>query len=57
MSNGRSISATVGSTDAKQSATFIQDFLALIKIGIVNSNMITVFTGFFLAIQLSEAKF
>lgn len=57
MSNGRTIAAKVDSIDAKQQATFMQDFLALIKIGIVNSNMITVFTGFFLAIQLSSVKF
>lgn len=48
MSNGRTISATVDSTSSKQTTTVVQDFLALIKIGIVNSNLITVFTGFFL---------
>lgn len=57
MSNGRTISATVDSTSSKQTTTVVQDFLALIKIGIVNSNLITVFTGFFLAIQLSSLKF
>lgn len=57
MSNGRTISATVDSTSSKQTTTVVQDFLALIKIGIVNSNLITVFTGFFLALQLSSLKF
>lgn len=57
MSNGRTISATVDNVAPQKTATVIQDFLALIKIGIVNSNMITVFTGFFLAIQLSPLKF
>ncbi len=57
MSNGRTISATVDSTSSKQTTTVVQDFLALIKIGIVNSNLNTVFTGFFLAIQLSSLKF
>lgn len=59
MSNGRTISTTVDHVAPKheKTATVMQDFLALIKIGIVNSNMITVFTGFFLAIQLSPLKF
>jgi protoheme IX farnesyltransferase len=34
-----------------------RDFLALIKIGIVNSNMITVFTGLWLALHFSEKSF
>ena len=55
MSNGRAISASV-KTDSG-ATTVYQDFLALIKIGIVNSNMITVFTGFFFAMQLSSVKF
>lgn len=57
MSNGRTISETVHTTATTKPATVVQDFLALIKIGIVNSNLITVFTGFFLAIQLSPLKF
>ncbi len=57
MSNGRTITTSIDSLAEKKTATVFQDFLALIKIGIVNSNMITVFTGFFLAIQLSQAKF
>lgn len=57
MSNSRTISTTVDSVAKEKAPTVIQDFLALIKIGIVNSNLITVFTGFFLAIQLSQSKF
>ena len=42
----------------KQSETSAwKDFLALIKIGIVNSNLITVFTGIWLAIQFTGAGF
>lgn len=55
MSNGRVIVASVETKDRTQS--LMKDFLALIKIGIVNSNMITTFTGLFLAIQLSGGHF
>lgn len=55
MSNGRALSPAVQS-DAK-AQSLLKDFLALIKIGIVNSNMITTFTGLFLAIQLSNERF
>lgn len=55
MSNGRAISPSVESNPVTTSA--FKDFLALIKIGIVNSNLITVFTGFFLAMQLSGMSF
>ena len=55
MSNGRAISSSVepdiGST------SIIKDFLALIKIGIVNSNLITTFTGLFLAFQFTGKSF
>lgn len=37
--------------------TFMKDFLALIKIGIVNSNLITAFTGLFLAFQFANISF
>ncbi|KAB7669293.1 heme o synthase [Bacillus sp. B1-b2] len=44
--------------DQKQSETSAwKDFLALIKIGIVNSNLITVFTGVWLAIQFTGTGF
>ncbi|WP_438316799.1 heme o synthase [Sporosarcina sp. FA9] len=55
MSNGRALSPAVHSDAEAQS--LLKDFLALIKIGIVNSNMITTFTGLFLAIQLSNERF
>ncbi len=55
MSNGRAISTSVESGSVTTSA--YKDFLALIKIGIVNSNLITVFTGLFLAMQLSGMNF
>lgn len=55
MSNGRSINA---GTDADPLTTsFVKDFLALIKIGIVNSNLVTTFTGLWLAFQFSNRHF
>ena len=50
MSSPRSI--TQGNEDIKTGlpeTTVWKDFLALIKIGIVNSNLITTFTGIWLA--------
>jgi heme o synthase len=55
MSNGRAISAT-GENKSK-TTSFIKDFLALIKIGIVNSNLVTTFTGMWLAFQLTDGHF
>ena len=37
--------------------TVWKDFLALIKIGIVNSNMITTFTGIWLALHFTNKAF
>ncbi len=55
MSNGRSMSAR---TDADlETTSFVKDFLALIKIGIVNSNLVTTFTGLWLAFQFSNRHF
>lgn len=54
MTNSRTAHATAAEAE---SASFIKDFLALIKIGIVNSNVITAFTGFFLAIQFAGRHF
>ena len=55
MSNGRVITA---GTDADPHTTsFVKDFLALIKIGIVNSNLVTTFTGLWLAFQFSNRHF
>jgi len=55
MSNGRAMSAEAN--EAPEASTFLKDFLALIKIGIVNSNLITVFTGLWLAFQFSDRHF
>ena len=55
MSNGRTISTRTETEVVTTS--LLKDFLALIKIGIVNSNMITTFTGLFLAMQLTGSHF
>ncbi|NYF24104.1 heme o synthase [Sporosarcina sp. JAI121] len=55
MSNGHTISTPVESNAVP--ASLYKDFLALIKIGIVNSNMITTFTGLFLAFQITGKNF
>ena len=54
MSNGRSIAH---STESVETSSFLKDFLALIKIGIVNSNLVTTFTGLWLAFQFSGRNF
>ncbi len=55
MSNGRTLSTVA---DPKvETITLWKDFLALIKIGIVNSNLITTFTGLFLAFQFTGISF
>lgn len=55
MSNGRAINAR---TDADlETTSFVKDFLALIKIGIVNSNLVTTFTGLWLAFQFTNRHF
>lgn len=55
MSNGKAITA---SSEANPVTTsFVKDFLALIKIGIVNSNLVTTFTGLWLAFQFSTRHF
>ncbi|MBD1224435.1 heme o synthase [Virgibacillus halodenitrificans] len=41
----------------KKSTHFIEDFKALIKIGIVNSNLITVIAGFWLALHYTNGTF
>ena len=61
MSNIRAVTETVNgevpihSTIEETSAW--KDFLALIKVGIVNSNMITTFTGLWLAIHFTGVSF
>ncbi|MDP4161642.1 MAG: heme o synthase [Bacillota bacterium] len=61
MSNSKTINDTVmdnGATSLQIEETNVwKDFLALIKIGIVNSNAITTFTGFWLALHFSGLRF
>ncbi|MEN2766573.1 heme o synthase [Ornithinibacillus xuwenensis] len=45
------------STGLKSETTIISDVKALIKVGIVNSNLITAFTGFLLALHFTDAAF
>lgn len=40
-----------------ESTSFIKNFLALIKIGIINSNLVTAFTGMWLTFQLTGGHF
>lgn len=47
---------TMGKTELPET-TAMKDFLALIKIGIVNSNLITIFTGLWLAIVFNGLHF
>lgn len=46
-------SAVAGEKDT----TFLSDIKALVKIGIVNSNLITTFAGFWLALYFTDASF
>jgi protoheme IX farnesyltransferase len=55
MSNSRVLSTSKNS-EPKESS-FVKDFLALIKIGIVNSNLVTTFTGLWLAFQFNDRHF
>lgn len=52
MSNGRVLSST--RNNGPETTSVIKDFLALIKIGIVNSNLVTTFTGLWLAFQFTS---
>lgn len=56
MSNSRTTAAQAAPETAI-APTFLKDFLALIKIGIVNSNLITAFTGLFVAFQFAGINF
>ncbi|ALC91121.1 protoheme IX farnesyltransferase [Bacillus sp. FJAT-18017] len=57
MSNPKAYSeASINQGSLDRSMVF-KDFLALIKIGIVNSNMITTFTGLWLALEFSGMRF
>ncbi|WP_394187253.1 heme o synthase [Paenisporosarcina quisquiliarum] len=55
MSNGRALTASAEADP--ETTTFVKDFLALIKIGIVNSNLVTTFTGLWLAFQFTNRHF
>ena len=57
MSNGNSITATTKTEPETVNTTLLKDFLSLIKIGIVNSNLITTFTGIWLAFQFTNRNF
>lgn len=57
MSNGHSLTATTEAETEPVSSSFLKDFLSLIKIGIVNSNLVTTFTGMWLAFQITNINF
>ncbi len=57
MSNGHSIAATNDTEREPVTTSFVKDFLSLIKIGIVNSNLVTTFTGLWLAFQFTNRSF
>ncbi|RPF56121.1 heme o synthase [Aquisalibacillus elongatus] len=59
MSEPRSIHTTLSQLE-QQSSSFKalwQDFMALIKIGIINSNLITAFAGYWLALYFNNQSF
>ncbi|WP_077622143.1 heme o synthase [Sediminibacillus massiliensis] len=43
-------SQVIGKTDSKEGSTLWADMMALIKVGIINSNLLTAFAGFWLAL-------
>ncbi|WP_397537397.1 heme o synthase [Rummeliibacillus pycnus] len=55
MSNSRVL--TTSRNSEPDTSSFVKDFLALIKIGIVNSNLVTAFTGLWLAFQFTDRHF
>ncbi|AWP36584.1 protoheme IX farnesyltransferase [Heyndrickxia coagulans] len=55
MADSRTMDTTTRVKAADASA--LKDFLSLIKIGIVNSNLITAFTGMWLALELTNRHF
>jgi heme o synthase len=59
MSNSKAFSEAVleNGQPAAAENTALKDFLALIKVGIVNSNAMTTFTGIWLALHFSGARF
>lgn len=60
MDNSRtaaSISGGILETEVKEQTTLMADLLSLIKIGIVNSNLITAFAGVWLALHFTNQSF
>jgi heme o synthase len=59
MSNSKALGEAVieSGQSAAVESTLLKDFLALIKVGIVNSNAMTTFTGLWLALHFSGARF
>jgi heme o synthase len=59
MSNTKALGEAVieSGQPAAVETTLLKDFLALIKVGIVNSNAMTTFTGLWLALHFSGARF
>jgi heme o synthase len=59
MSNSKALGEAVieSGQPAAVETTLLKDFLALIKVGIVNSNAMTTFTGLWLALHFSGARF
>jgi len=51
------LSASPNTAHVSENSSVWSDFLATIKIGIVNSNFITTFTGFWLALFFNERHF
>ncbi|RHW36540.1 protoheme IX farnesyltransferase [Neobacillus notoginsengisoli] len=56
MSNPKSVNESIGAIRLDETTPW-QDFLALIKVGIVNSNLITTFTGLWLALHFTGLRF
>ena len=57
MGNGRALSSVEDTNVATRTNTAWKDFMSLIKIGIVNSNLITTFTGLWLAFIFTGTHF
>ncbi|GAA0444246.1 MAG: heme o synthase [Bacillota bacterium] len=49
--------SNAGVSDDKRSNTLLADIKSLIKVGIINSNLITVFAGFWLALYFTGSSF
>lgn len=62
MNNSRTMNTAVeqmidNRPQVKESASLFADFLALIKVGIINSNLMTTFTGIWLALHFTGQSF